>query len=112
MPQDVRLQTAEINSTVTRSVQIPTSHAVFAAHFPGQPLVPAALLLAWIANWLTDANLTIIAVKSCKFLQPVLPGDKLMLHYQQKQTQRLTLKLIKNEAILVEGQFTVAPGVE
>ncbi|HEY6527485.1 MAG TPA: AMP-binding protein [Cellvibrionaceae bacterium] len=110
--QGEKLQTAEISSTITRSIEIPSIHAVFAAHFPGQPLVPAALLLDWIANWLMDANLTIIAVKSCKFLQPVLPGDKLMLHYQQKQPQRLTLKLIKDETVVVEGHFTVAPGVE
>jgi acyl-coenzyme A synthetase/AMP-(fatty) acid ligase len=112
LPQAAPLDIPQAHPTTTRSIHIPSDHAVFSAHFPGQPLVPAALLLAWIANWLMDANLTIIAVKACKFLQPVLPGDNLILQYQQKQPQRLTLKLIKDQTVVVEGQFTVAPGVE
>lgn len=95
-----------------RQVRIPATHPIFSAHFPGQPLLPAALILSWLAEWLAETNLHLIGVKTCKFIQPILPGDELTLAYKIN-SPRLQVKLIKAGASVLEGQFTLAaPHVE
>ena len=56
---------------------VPASHPCLPGHFPGRPVVPAALLLdealALIAPHLPG---TITGLDSAKFLRPVRPGDE------------------------------------
>jgi 3-hydroxyacyl-[acyl-carrier-protein] dehydratase len=56
---------------------VPTDHACFNGHFPGNPLVPGALLLRWMIEQLARHNLVITEIKQCKFLHIVKPGDQL-----------------------------------
>ena len=60
---------------------VPRDLPCFAGHFPAMPLVPGALLLDWaIAEMMARWGVSVpISVKTCKFLQPVLPGDELHL---------------------------------
>lgn len=96
-----------------RKVCIAATHPIFNAHFPGQPLVPAALLLTWLAGWLGEAGVAISGVKTCKFLQPVVPGDELTLAYKINPPHRLSVKLMKADVRVLEGQFSLAaPYVE
>ena len=63
---------------------VPPDLPCFAGHFPAMPLVPGALLLDWAiaemtSRWAVSAP---IGVKNCKFLQPVFPGDSLLLRVE------------------------------
>jgi len=46
-------------------------------HFPGHPVVPAALLLRFVQRTLEAAGLRLAAIESVKFLRPVGPGDEI-----------------------------------
>jgi 3-hydroxyacyl-[acyl-carrier-protein] dehydratase len=70
------------NSQFTHELQlsIPAEHACYNDHFPGNPLVPGALLLQWIIakiemQWGVRVNL----IKQIKFLNIVRPADELRL---------------------------------
>lgn len=96
-----------------RQVQIPTEHPIFNAHFPGQPLLPAALILAWLSDWLAHTHWQVIGVKSCKFMQPIRPGDALNLVCTLTPPSRLQVKLMNAQTSVVEGHFILAtPHVE
>jgi 3-hydroxyacyl-[acyl-carrier-protein] dehydratase len=91
----------------------PTTHACFADHFPGDPLVPGALLLKWIITLLEDQQqLQIKKIKQIKFLLAVRPGDQLRLLAQRsvtKESPNLTESIvitayIKGD-IAIKGQF-------
>jgi 3-hydroxyacyl-[acyl-carrier-protein] dehydratase len=67
-------------------VKFAVNHPCGAGHFPGNPIIPGALLLdevlACIAADL-EIKEKIWRVKSAKFPQPVLPGDTVHIEYTQ-----------------------------
>ncbi|MBN1378383.1 MAG: hypothetical protein JXA04_04030 [Gammaproteobacteria bacterium] len=62
---------------INLELAIPEVHPCYSDHFPGNPLVPGALLLQWIFNKIQTAylNVVITEVKSAKFYSAVRPGD-------------------------------------
>lgn len=66
----------------SRSIRIPADSAYFAGHFPGDPLVPGAMLIELILEALSEAGAIAgypVTVPVAKFLSPVRPGDELTL---------------------------------
>jgi 3-hydroxymyristoyl/3-hydroxydecanoyl-(acyl carrier protein) dehydratase len=66
-------------------IGFPADHPTAAGHFPGNPVIPGAVLL--------DTALTAIAaaeerrsgpcrLRSAKFLHPVRPGDRMLVEWQ------------------------------
>lgn len=68
-------------------IHFPADHPTAAGHFPGNPIIPGAVLL--------DTALTAIAaaegsgsgpgpcrLRSAKFLHPVRPGDRMLVEWQ------------------------------
>lgn len=58
---------------------VPQEHPSYAGHFPGNPLVPGALLLHWMVELLKQEKFAVYLIKQCKFLHIVKPGDQLQL---------------------------------
>lgn len=68
------------------SVIFPVDHPCGAGHFPGNPIIPGALLLDEVLGVIgRQMDLTGNAwhVKSAKFPQPVRPGDEVHIDYTQ-----------------------------
>lgn len=61
-------------------VQVPDVHACYVDHFPGNPLVPGALLLKWIMAAIENhAQCNLNLIKQIKFLAVVKPADQLRI---------------------------------
>jgi 3-hydroxymyristoyl/3-hydroxydecanoyl-(acyl carrier protein) dehydratase len=62
-------------------LSIPETHPCYVDHFPGDPVLPGALLLQWIFAHIQSAypDICINEVKHAKFLQAVRPGDQCKL---------------------------------
>ncbi len=63
-------------------LQLPAAHPSFAGHFPGNPIIPGAVLLDELLAAIERAQgrpTAAWAVKWVKFLHPVRPGDGLEL---------------------------------
>lgn len=64
--------------------QFPANHPCGAGHFPGNPIIPGALLLdEALARIAADLSVTdaLWQVKSAKFPQPARPGDVVHTSY-------------------------------
>ncbi len=56
-------------------------HPCLPGHFPGQPLVPAVVMLDQLADVLrTWRNVRMVRVVSARFSAPLLPGQQAILH--------------------------------
>ena len=70
---------------MTRAIlRLPAGHSSVEGHFPGNPIVPGAVLLDEILAAIERARgqpPAAWAVKSGKFLQPVRPGDELAMEF-------------------------------
>lgn len=66
---------------------IPSQHPSFPDHFPGDPIVPGALLLDWIIQSMKKENpeIDIIEVKSIKFLTTIKPSAMLTIEYTKNR---------------------------
>lgn len=58
---------------------VPEDHAALAGHFPGDPLLPASVILDWIGQLSehTLARRLDEAAVQAKFLRPARPGENL-----------------------------------
>lgn len=70
---------------MTVVLRIAPDHPACAGHFPGNPIVPGAWLLAEAVRAISvaagrDAEAA-ITVKSAKFFRPVRPGDSVEIEY-------------------------------
>ena len=58
-------------------IEIPSDHPALAGHFPGNPIIPGALILDMAARELKKKmgeNINIIKITRAKFLSPLKPG--------------------------------------
>ncbi len=89
-----------------RELGVPDEHPCFADHFPGQPILPGALLLQWICQGL-EAQFTgrrVVAVKSMKFHQTLAPGDRCQLHIDPGSSSRLVkVRLQRLQTLVCQG---------
>jgi 3-hydroxymyristoyl/3-hydroxydecanoyl-(acyl carrier protein) dehydratase len=90
-------------------LQIPAVHPCFDGHFPGNPLVPGALLLQWIQALVEEQfpGRQIAEVRSMKFLAPVLPGTHLGVEIDPKQNGDLRVRAFSGTDVICEGSFTL-----
>jgi 3-hydroxymyristoyl/3-hydroxydecanoyl-(acyl carrier protein) dehydratase len=79
-------------------------HPACDGHFPGNPVLPAVVLLDAVLRRLQEATGTSLTVASAKFLKPVLPGQTVALQHTQSTGGAMRFTLAR------EGQ-TVASGV-
>lgn len=66
------------------TLHIAADHPAGAGHFPGNPIIPGALLLAEVLRAVVDAERMDIGscnVKSAKFQHPARPGDTVEIEY-------------------------------
>jgi 3-hydroxyacyl-[acyl-carrier-protein] dehydratase len=56
-------------------------HPTAAGHFPGNPIIPGALLLDHVVR-VAGRGRTAREVRSVKFLRPVRPGDRVVIRWR------------------------------
>lgn len=87
------------HGAMTRAVQwtVPLDHPSFAGHFPGNPMLPGALLLDAALHALAAATgmaLERCTLASVKFLSPAGPGDRLLIAYATSPGGALRFEIV------------------
>lgn len=86
---------------------VPSEHACYADHFPGNPLVPGALLLKWIlARLEREFNCKVSNLKNIKFLAPVKPADTLkIIMIGDRTTAQLSFNIFVLSTQVIKGSI-------
>ena len=82
-------------------------HPALAGHFPGNPIIPGALLLdeAVAAISATLEPTGVVLLRVAKFLHPVRPNDAVRMQWRFTAAQ-----LISFECRLIDGDILAASG--
>lgn len=94
----------------TVPLSIAADHPAFAGHFPGQPLLPGAALLAEVLEALLDEPLLAARVGpaprlgAVKFLAPVRPGARLTIQLDDAPPG-VRFEVREGARLVASGQF-------
>jgi 3-hydroxymyristoyl/3-hydroxydecanoyl-(acyl carrier protein) dehydratase len=97
-------------ATLDRS--FPLDHAAAKGHFPGNPIIPGALLLSEVLLAIeTDLgrSLQSCQVKSAKFVHPVRPGDRVSIEYSGQDEGTIRFRCSAGGKAVLTGTYGVPP---
>lgn len=80
---------------MTAALHIAADHPAFAGHFPGNPIIPGAWLLAEAVRLAAAAegrDGAMVTVKSAKFFRPVRPGDQVDIEHAVSASGEIRLQ--------------------
>ena len=103
-----------MNDRGTNNLRFANNHPSLAGHFPGNPIIPGALLLLRLQALAeeTSPGWRLAKVNSVKFLYPVLPDETLEVDCRPGKNSRpelanLKLTISRNQQIVCEANFTM-----
>ena len=103
-----------MNDDVTIGIVVPANHPALAGHFPGQPVVPAVVMLdAVLAEIQARGDFVLRSIPTVKFLNAVMPGERVELRLRfnaaagAPQT-RVNFQGLRATTLVFEGSFLVA----
>lgn len=85
---------------------LPADHPTGAGHFPGNPIIPGALLLAEVLRCIEQAeraNFASCNVKAAKFLHPARPGDTVAIEYARAANGTIEFQCMVNATKVMSG---------
>lgn len=88
------------------ALNIAIDHPAGAGHFPGNPIIPGAWLLAEVLRSIGAAEGISIAschVKSAKFQHPARPGDNVEVEYEYSSLGAIDFKCVVAGNMVLTG---------
>jgi 3-hydroxymyristoyl/3-hydroxydecanoyl-(acyl carrier protein) dehydratase len=69
-------------------IRFPVDHPTAAGHFPGNPIIPGAVLLDEVLQAVAGqgGDIAQFTVRAAKFLEPVRPGTAILIRWEADST--------------------------
>jgi 3-hydroxymyristoyl/3-hydroxydecanoyl-(acyl carrier protein) dehydratase len=95
----------------TARLSFAENHPAAPGHFPGNPMIPGALLLDAVIAAVVGAQCdAALVVRSAKFLRIVRPGDALDLRWRNLADGGVTFECLAAEAPVLTGVLMLKAG--
>ena len=85
----------------------PADHPAALGHFPGNPVIPGAVLLAetlQVIASVTGARLSSCRIRSAKFLAPVRPGDRVVIEFGDSVAGAIRFTCLRGGQPVLKGE--------
>ena len=90
-------------------------HPASQGHFPGNPIIPGAVLLDETLRAIEagpDAGLAPFRIRSAKFLHPARPGDRMLIRFSRTPEGEIRFMCAVGETPVLTGQVSCrAPSI-
>jgi 3-hydroxymyristoyl/3-hydroxydecanoyl-(acyl carrier protein) dehydratase len=86
----------------------PPDHPAAQGHFPGNPLIPGALLLAGALQEIAGGlgvGLSSCRIRSAKFVAPVRPGERVTIEYSRPAGSAIRFDCKVGERTVLKGEL-------
>jgi 3-hydroxymyristoyl/3-hydroxydecanoyl-(acyl carrier protein) dehydratase len=93
------------------TLQFALDHPTGVGHFPGNPIIPGALLLAEVLHGIGQAEgkrFSSCNVKAAKFLHPARPGDSVEIEYSRSAQGTLEFQCAVGGAKVLTGAIVAS----
>jgi 3-hydroxyacyl-[acyl-carrier-protein] dehydratase len=83
-------------------------HPAAEGHFPGNPIIPGAVLLAEALHTIeagAEADCFPVLVKSAKFFGPTRPGDRVRIEYSRSADRAISFRCLVKDAAVLSGEL-------
>ncbi len=90
----------------------PPDHATAAGHFPGNPIIPGALLLSEVLRAIETnlgKNLFPYQIRSAKFIRPVRPGERVSIDFSRRDEKRISFSCKVGATPVLAGEVVCEP---
>jgi 3-hydroxymyristoyl/3-hydroxydecanoyl-(acyl carrier protein) dehydratase len=98
----------DIQTNTRFEICIDAAHPALSGHFPGNPIVPGALLLAEIGARLTVAGVIITGIRKARFTQSVRPMDHVQVDCRPDTNGQLRFECRVADTVVARGSFVTA----
>jgi 3-hydroxymyristoyl/3-hydroxydecanoyl-(acyl carrier protein) dehydratase len=96
--------------TATRApLCIPADHPSLPGHFPGQPVVPGAVLLAQVAALAGRGARRVSGFGAVKFVSPLLPEQAAEILLTARDDASLAFEIVAGTRRIASGALRLAP---
>lgn len=92
----------------TVECDFPLDHAAGQGHFPGNPIIPGALLLSETLRAIEKSlgkSLYPCQIKTAKFVRPVRPGDRVTVEFSAREENKMKFRCTVGAAAVLAGEF-------
>ena len=88
---------------------VPHTHPCLEGHFPGNPVVPGAVIIDEVMRGLLtkEPTIKINNIPSVKFLKPLKPDIAVQVNVTEKKSGLLQFICSINESMIVSGQLRI-----
>lgn len=97
-------------TTTTRKLRIEAEHPALAGHFPGEPLVPASVLLGALHDIISElySDCRVGTLQHAKFFSPLRPAQDANIEIES-QDHLIQFRIWRGTDIISMGTFILAP---
>lgn len=95
---------------LTARYSVDPSHPALSGHFPGNPIVPAVMLLRFAAQMLEYMGMRCTEFERMKFLRPVRPGELIDVSIAPPGGNHGTVELAVAGETVARGVWRSSPG--
>lgn len=83
------------------------NHPAVQGHFPGNPIVPGAVLLSEVILAIEGLEgIAPLRIASAKFLRPTLPGDRVLIDFSRRARGTVDFRCSVEGALVLTGRLS------